>query len=65
MQPLSMDIVVYLREQATRFRELSQFSQDPNIRRQLAALARQCEDLALEIEDGPSYKARSKLSEPR
>ena len=55
-----MDMVAYLREQATHFRELSQFSQDPNIRRQLAALARQCEDLALEIEEGPTYKSRIK-----
>ncbi len=55
-----MDIIAYLREQAARFRELAQFSMDPNIRRQLAVLTKQCEMLALEIEDGPSYKPRMK-----
>lgn len=60
-----MDMVVYLRDQAGRFRELSQYSPDPNIRRQLAALARQCEDLALEIEEGPTYKSRTRPVESR
>jgi len=50
---------VYLQEQATRFRELAKFDKDLNIRRQLFALARQCEEIANAIEDGPSYKKRN------
>jgi hypothetical protein len=48
--------VAYLRDQATNFRELARGSRDPNVRRQLSALARQCEELGLAIEDGPTYK---------
>jgi hypothetical protein len=50
------NIAQYLRDEATRFRDLSRFDRDPNIRRKLFALAKQCEDIALEIEDGPVYK---------
>ncbi len=49
-------MVAYLREQAVNFRELARSSRDPNVRRQLSALARQCEELGLTIEDGPTYK---------
>lgn len=49
-------IVEYLREQAANFRDLARFSQDPNVRRQLFALAKQCEELALAVHEGPTYK---------
>lgn len=52
----SLSIVDYLREQATHFRELAKYSPDPNVRRQLFALAKQCEELALTIHEGPTYK---------
>lgn len=54
-------MVAYLREQAVNFRELARGSRDPNVRRQLSALARQCEELGLTIEDGPTYKKGPKL----
>lgn len=49
-------MVNYLREQAVNFRDLQRAARDPNVRRQLAALARQCEELGLTIEEGPTYK---------
>jgi hypothetical protein len=49
-------IVDYLREQAAQFRELAKYSADPNLRRQLFALAKQCEELALTVHEGPTYK---------
>jgi hypothetical protein len=54
-----MDTVAYLQDQAARFRELAKFDKDLNIRRQLFALARQCEEIASAIEVGPSYKKRN------
>ncbi len=54
-------MVAYLREQAINFRELARGGRDPNIRRQLAALARQCEELGLTMEEGPTYKKGPKL----
>jgi hypothetical protein len=48
----------YLREQADRFRELARLNTDPNVRRQLNALAVRCEELALTIVEGPSFKRR-------
>jgi len=54
-------MVAYLREQAINFRELARGSRDPNVRRQLSALARQCEELGLTIEEGPTYKKGPKL----
>jgi hypothetical protein len=48
--------VAYLRDQAARFRDLARTDGDPNIRRQLVALAKQCEEIAMAIEDGPTYK---------
>lgn len=50
------EIVDYLREQAQNFRDLAKFSGDPNLRRQLFALAKQCEELALTVHEGPTYK---------
>lgn len=54
-------MVAYLREQAINFRELARSSRDPNVRRQLSALARQCEELGLTIEEGPTYKKGPKM----
>ncbi len=54
-------MVAYLREQAVNFRELARSSRDPNVRRQLSALARHCEELGLTIEEGPTYKKGPKL----
>jgi hypothetical protein len=53
-----MDQVTYLTAQAARFRELAKFDKDLNIRRQLFALAKQCEEIAAAIAEGPSYKKR-------
>jgi hypothetical protein len=53
-----MDKVTYLNAQATKFRELAKFDKDLNIRRQLFALAKQCEEIAAAIAEGPSYKKR-------
>lgn len=49
-------IVAYLREQAANFRDLAKYSDDPNLRRQLFALAKQCEELALTVHEGPTYQ---------
>ena len=54
-----MDKVGYLYEQAARFRELARLYNDLNIRWQLFALAKQCEEIAAAIEQGPSYKRRT------
>jgi len=54
-------MIAYLREQAVNFRTLAQTSRDPNVRRQLSALARQCEELGLTIEEGPTYKRGPRL----
>ncbi len=56
MDDTESGMVAHLREQAVDFRELARSSRDPNVRRQLSALARQCEELGLTIEDGPTYK---------
>ncbi len=53
-----MAMVDYLREQAERFRDLARLDNDPNIRRQLFALAVRCEELALTIQEGPTFKRR-------
>jgi len=55
----AMDMVEYLRQQAEQFRELARMDSDPNIRRQLFALAVRCEELALTIREGPTFKRRS------
>jgi len=49
----------YLRQQAEQFRELARTDNDPNIRRQLFALAVRCEELALTIQEGPTFKRRT------
>ena len=54
-----MDMMEYLRQQAEQFRELARMDNDPNIRRQLFALAVRCEELALTIQEGPTFKRRS------
>jgi hypothetical protein len=51
-----VNIVQFLRDEANRFRDVARFDKDPNVRRRLAALAKQCDDAAAEIEGGPSYK---------
>ncbi len=53
-----MALIDYLREQAEVFRELARRETDPNIRRQLFALAVRCEDVALTIVEGPTFKRR-------
>jgi hypothetical protein len=61
----STSIVAYLREQATNFRDLARYSPDPNVRRQLFALAKQCEELALTVQEGPTYKKVKARHAPR
>ena len=53
-----MALIQYLREQAEVFRDLARREIDPNIRRQLFALAVRCDDVALTINDGPTFKRR-------
>lgn len=53
-----MALIEYLREQAEVFRELARRESDPNIRRQLFALAVRCDDVALTIDAGPTFKRR-------
>ncbi len=53
-----MDMIDYLRQQAEQFRDLARMDNDPNIRRQLFALAVRCEELALTIQEGPTFKRR-------
>lgn len=53
-----MALVDYLREQAEVFRELARRETDPNIRRQLFALAVRCDEVALTINAGPTFKRR-------
>lgn len=61
----SAAIVDYLRDQAVHFRELAKYSPDPNVRRQLFALAKQCEELALTVQEGPTYKKLKARLSPR
>ena len=61
----SVAIVDYLREQATHFRDLAKYSADPNVRRQLFALAKQCEELAITVHEGPTYKKGPARAGPR
>jgi hypothetical protein len=49
MDDTESGMVAHLREQARA-------SRDPNVRRQISALARQCEKLGLAIEEGPTCK---------
>ncbi len=51
-----MVLADYLREQAAQFRGLAKLDPNPNIRRHLFALAVRCEELAMTIEDGPTFK---------
>ena len=53
-----MALIDYLREQAWQFRELARRETDPNIRRQLFSLAMRCEEVALAIGSGPTFKRR-------
>jgi hypothetical protein len=53
-----MSMTEYLRDQAEVFRQLARQDPDPNIRRQLFALAVRCEELALTIQEGPTFKRR-------
>ena len=53
-----MALTDYLRDQAEQFRELARRETDPNIRRQLFSLAVRCEEVALAIGEGPTFKRR-------
>lgn len=53
-----MALTDYLRDQAETFRDLARHEIDPNIRRQLFALAVRCEEVALTIYEGPTFKKR-------
>ncbi len=55
---MALTLTDYLRDQAEQFRELARRETDPNIRRQLFALAVRCEDVALTIVEGPTFKRR-------
>jgi len=46
-----MDYDDYLRDQATRYRQLAESAQDPAIKAELFELAEICEDVANKIED--------------
>jgi hypothetical protein len=49
-----MEDVVYLREQASKYRELAQATADPATRQELLELAATCEQVANNIEDRAS-----------
>jgi hypothetical protein len=53
-----MALIEYLRDQAETFRELARRETDPNIRRQLFSLAVRCDEVALAINEGPTFKRR-------
>ena len=53
-----MPLIDYLRDQAEVFRELARRETDPNIRRQMFSLAVRCEEVALTIGEGPTFKRR-------
>ena len=53
-----MALTDYLRDQAEVFRELARRESDPNIRRQMFSLAVRCEEVALTIGEGPTFKRR-------
>lgn len=53
-----MALTDYLRDQAETFRELARRETDPNIRRQLFSLAVRCDEVALTINEGPTFKRR-------
>lgn len=53
-----MALIDYLRDQAEAFRELARRETDPNIRRQMFSLAVRCDEVALTIYEGPTFKKR-------
>ena len=55
---MAIALIDYLCEQAEIFRDLARRETDPNIRRQLFSLAVRCEEVALTINAGPTFKRR-------
>ncbi len=55
---MATSLIDYLLEQAEIFRDLARRETDPNIRRQLFSLAVRSEEVALAINEGPTFKRR-------